>query len=42
MQRKVLVTETVFKVLDREAKKRGLTSDELNEILIRREFKITN
>ena len=42
MQKKVLITENVFRVLDKEARKKGLTTDELTEILIRREFKIKN
>ena len=42
MQKKVLITENVFRVLDREARIKGLTTDELTEILIRREFKIKN
>tara|TARA_B100000925_G_C21707254_1_gene344999 strand:+ start:141 stop:266 length:126 start_codon:yes stop_codon:yes gene_type:complete len=40
MMKKILITEATYKHLTKEAKKRQLTSDELNEIIIKRELKI--
>ena len=36
MKSKLLMETTLYKLLVRESKKKGLTPDELNEVLVRR------
>ena len=36
----IKVNDNVHRTLDREAKKRKLTADELNEIILKRELKM--
>ena len=38
--KKILLTEKIYKIVEFNAKKGGLTADELIEVLIRREYKI--
>ena len=38
--KKILLNEKIYKVVDFHAKKAGLTSEELVEVLIKREYRI--
>lgn len=40
--KKVLLPDNVFKVVLNDARKKGLTADELVSILIQREYKLNN
>ena len=40
MKSKLLMETRIFKALSKEAKKKQLTADELNEIIVKRELKI--
>lgn len=38
--KKLLITESTYKALSNDAKQRKLTPDELNEIILKREYKL--
>jgi hypothetical protein len=38
--KKILLNEKIYRVIDFHAKKAGLTTDELVEVLIKREYRI--
>lgn len=41
MKSKLLMDNALYKVLVRESRKAALTPDELNEVIVKRHFKIT-
>jgi len=38
--KKLIVSEATYRALSNDAKKRNLTPDELNEIILKREYKL--